>query len=160
SDGGYIELSRRIETWEKAIELLSPPHLEGLAAERMRAAMHAANPDWSDLAIDGAMACFEIRSDGTIAPWLSRARHIEILRHLWPHKAIERLHLVRRPVVFIPAASAVDDEWSIAKRSLLEELEPLDNVEIRWMTGVHDLHAQHPAAVAAHIADVAARTTP
>lgn len=158
-DGGYIELSRRVSTWEQAVEVLSPPHLEGLPAERMEAAMRAANPDWSDIAIEGAMACFEVRSDGTIAPRLTRHRHLEILRHLWPHKAIERLHHVRRPVVFIPAASAIDDEWTIAKRSMLEELAPLDNVEIRWMTGVHDLHAQQPAAVAEHIADVAARTT-
>ena len=42
-----------------------------------------AHPDWPETGIQGTLANFEVRADGTVAPWLTYDRHIAILRGLW-----------------------------------------------------------------------------
>jgi len=119
-DGGDIELWRTFETWEECARELAPPALAGRPAAEVEAEVRRRHPDWPETGIAGMMANFEVRDDGTIAPWLTRDRHMQILRSLYEHRPSALALSV--PKVMIPA-STVDG-------------------------GDHDVHAQHPDVVA------------
>src|SRR5436305_1306497 len=77
---------------------------------------------------------------GTVAPWLTLARHLLVLRGLWDHHPSELYASISVPVLLIPAAggfSATDEAVGLLPRGRVHPL-----------TGDHDLHAQHPALVA------------
>lgn len=119
-DGGDIELWRRFSTWEECARELAPPPLAGLPLADVEAEVRRRRPDWPEAGIAGTMANFEVRADGTVAPWLTRERHMAILRSLYEHRPSDLRMEV--PVVLIPASTVPG--------------------------GDHDLHAQHPDVVA------------
>lgn len=143
-DGGTIELSRAFPEWESCESALAPPHLEGMRFDRLRSAIAASHPDWSDEAIDGTMHNMELLDDGTIRPRLARHRHMTILRHLWEHSPASLWEEIRTPVLFMPAVR--DDAHSRAKREQISRaLAGLGRADVVWFDNAdHDLHAQHP----------------
>ena len=137
-DGGTIELADRFPDWETCAEVLRPPPLLGTPFEEIERRIRAGHPDWPESGIAGTLACFEVRDDGTVAPWLTLDRHLAVLRGLWEHRPLERLPVVREPVLMIPAGDgAVDDRVG-----------SLAHVRVEPIVGDHDLHAQHPVRVA------------
>ena len=93
--------------------------------------------------------------DGTIAPWLTRTRHLRILRHLWEHRPVERYPAVDLGVLLIPALGG-PEPWARDKAAAVAAAEQrLRRLRVHWMEGDHDLHAQHPDAVAALLSDAA-----
>ena len=145
-DGGFIELSDEFRTWEQCAERLAPPHLEGMPASRLEATMRAAHPDWSDTGIKGMLANFEVRDDGTVRPWLSRANHMTILRALWEHHPRDLYPLIAEPVLMIVAKAT---ETPPGKEAAVEQaMTILRRGSALWIAGDHDLHAQHPIAIA------------
>ncbi|MGH9103097.1 MAG: alpha/beta fold hydrolase [Acidimicrobiales bacterium] len=147
-DGGTIELSARFPTWEACAEALAPPSLVGLPAERFEARVRGAHPDWPESGIEGVMANVEVLPDGTIRPWLTRERHMLILRSLWEHRPSLRYPEVTVPVLLIHAEGD-DLSWTEAKRAgVASAVSSLARSESHWLRGDHDLHAQLPAEVA------------
>ena len=55
-------------------------------------------------------------ADGTIRPWLSRAHHLTILRHLWEHQPSTRYADVKVPVLILPAEDPANQRWMAGKR--------------------------------------------
>ena len=149
-DGGTMELSRPFPTWEAALVALTPPRLTGEKATDMELLLRRFHPDWPDEGIAGSMANFEIRSDGTVAPWLSIERHLAILRHLWEYHPAERYPLLTCPVLLIPADRAGPGGDRDERLRAIGEAEKLipGPVVTRPIVGDHDLHAQHPDEVA------------
>ncbi len=150
-DGGTIELSARFADWPTCEAALAPPEFGDFRAEVFAHMLREHHADWPESGIDATMANVEILPDGTIAPWLSRPHHLTILRHLWEHRPSERYGLVKVPVLVIPAMSpsAPDARWMAAKtEEAARAASALPVASIHWMTGDHDLHAQHPAEVA------------
>lgn len=145
-DGGFIELSEEFPLWDQCAERLAPPHLDGLAVSRLEGALRAAHPDWPDTGIEGTLANFEVRDDGTVRPWLSRANHMTILRALWEHHPQERYPLIAEPVLMIAAKDA--DGPPHKERAVERATALLPHGSTLWITGDHDLHAQHPVAIA------------
>ena len=84
-DGGTIELSAVLPQWEQAETVLAPPDLRGTPVTELEAWIRRAHPDWPETGIQGTLANFQVLSDGTVAPWLTRERHMIILRALWEH---------------------------------------------------------------------------
>lgn len=148
-DGGFIDLRRRFPDWEECARVMRPPALIGTAASRIEASMRAAHPDWPPDGVDGAMANFEIRADGTIAPWLTLDRHLAILRGMWEHDPIERFAHIVEPVLWLPADSG-DVAWTANKRTALDAaVAALKQSRVVWFSPAdHDVHAQHPERVA------------
>jgi pimeloyl-ACP methyl ester carboxylesterase len=151
-DGGTIELSERFSTWDECCSAMAPPALEGMAASRLAAAMRAAHPDWPNEGIDGAMACFDVRDDGTVAPWLSRSRHLAILEALWGHRPSSRIAELSVPLLLVPALGRPGAVLSELDEDRLDRARRATGlsakVAVHGIVGDHDLHAQHPAAVA------------
>jgi len=152
-DGGTIELRRHFPDWDDCAAQLAPPHLVGLPVARLEAALRSAHPDWPEEGITGTLANMEVLDDGTIRPWLSRDRHMKILRGLWEHQPESLFANIDVPVLFMPAVA--DDSitvrgWAADKRAAVERaLASIPRAGVSWYHGAdHDLHAQHPGRVA------------
>jgi pimeloyl-ACP methyl ester carboxylesterase len=144
-DGGTIELQRIFPEWEECKKMLTPPALSGTPARRLEAAMRAMHPDWSDEAIEGAMANMELLSDGTVRPWLTLERHLTILRSLWEHSPSQLYQHIDVPVLITPATRP-DDPAAHVKRDMVAIAEnSLPRGKVTWFDPAdHDLHAQYP----------------
>jgi pimeloyl-ACP methyl ester carboxylesterase len=82
-DGGTIELSAWPgSSWERVERDLAPPDLAGTPREELRDRLRRAHPGWSEEGIEHTLANFETLPDGTVRPWLTRERHMAILRAL------------------------------------------------------------------------------
>jgi pimeloyl-ACP methyl ester carboxylesterase len=150
-DGGWIHLGDRFADWAQCEALMRPPPLAGTKFTRIEAAIRAAHPDWPDGGIAGTLANFEVLEDGTIRPWLSLENHLRILRALWEHRPRDRYASVPVPVLLIPAGGRLDDEGRAIKKANVDEaLALLPAARVRWYEppADHDLHAQHPEAIA------------
>jgi pimeloyl-ACP methyl ester carboxylesterase len=143
-DGGFIELRSRWPEWADCERALAPPVLEGTSRSRVAAAMRVAHRDWSEEGIDATLANLEVLPDGTVRPWLTRARHLLILRALWEHHPLERIAALETPVLLVPADSG--DDWARTKRAEVERAADAgSNVRVRWFSPAdHDIHVQHP----------------
>lgn len=158
-DGGTIEMADRFADWPTCEAALAPPPLEGTTAVAFERMMRSHHPDWPETGIAGTMANVEVRADGTIRPWLSRAHHMTIVRQLWEHRPSTRYHLLGAPVLIVPAEDPANPRWMAGKRDEVERAaKALDRSVTRWLAGDHDLHAQHPDVVAGWI-DEATRPT-
>lgn len=140
-DGGTIELAEAFDGWEECAATLRPPRLTGATLGEIEDMLRRDHPDWPDSGIDGTLASFELRDDGTVAPWLTLDRHMLALRGLWEHRPSTRLPHVREPVLVLVAR-----DGDVTER--LRDVADLDHVRIHAMEGDHDLHAQHPHEVA------------
>ena len=124
--------------------------------------MRSGRPDWPDTGIEGAMACFEVRGDATVAPWLTRERHRAVLTGLYAHVPGTRLADIAVPVLFIPADTGAV-AWSNDKAASIEAaLAGLADGRVRWFSPAdHDVHAQFPQEVAQLLIELAdeVRTT-
>jgi pimeloyl-ACP methyl ester carboxylesterase len=144
-DGGTIELRRMFPQWEQCKEMLTPPPLAGAPAVRLEATMRAMHPDWSNEAIEGAMANMEILSDGTIRPWLTLERHLTILQHLWDHSPSQLYPNIATPVLLTPATHANDPITHVKREMVQLAQRSLQRAMVEWFEPAdHDLHAQHP----------------
>lgn len=150
-DGGWLELGSAFESWEACREVLAPPRLAGLHRDQIERHMRGAHPDWPETGIAGTFANFEVRADGTIAPWLTFERHIAVLRGLWEHRPTERYAAVAVPVLLVPADSgegARDERLGRKRDDVARALATLPDARVRWLRGDHDIHAQHPDELA------------
>ena len=138
-DGGSLELQRRWPDWAECQRSLAPPRLEGMAAEEFEATLRRHHPDWSDAGVAATLANIEILPDRTIRPRLSYERHLRILRALWEHKPSALLPELRVPLLLVLASSDGDQMQAEAAGS---------HIRVERMEGDHDLHVQHPVALA------------
>jgi len=118
--------------------------------------MGAQRPGWPPEALEGQLACFEVRDDGTVAPWLTRERHLEVLHGLWEVDAAALWAGVTVPVLLVVA----ERPGSQAKANRHQDVDRCQAVlaehttqMVVWMAGDHDLHAQQPEPVARLIHD-------
>lgn len=163
-DGGWIDLSH-FPTWEDVSSAMAPPRLLGRPFAEMEAWARRAHPDWPEPGLRGALACYEVREDGTIAPWLTYERHMKVLRGLWEHRPSARYPLVSAPVVLLACeaggSAPSDDEFSARKRVQVEAAAAgLPSAVVRWVRADHDVHAQHPSLVAEVLVEAAAMASP
>ena len=153
-DGGTIDLQARFGSWEDCSSALRPPALTGTPIEEIESMLRRSHPDWPEAGIAGTLACFEVRADGTVAPWLDLNRHLQVLRGLWEHRPAERYGAVTVPVLLLVADSPGDAASQAAKRAAVTgAVRALPRARVEWMRGDHDLHAQHPERVAALLAE-------
>ena len=156
-DGGTIEMSARFADWPTAEAALAPPQLAGTQRAQLEQWFRANHPDWPETGIRGSLANMEELEDGTVRPWLSRDRHMQIVRHLWDHHPGEVYPQVSVPAVMIMADDRSNPRWMAGKREeVTVALNGLPQGTVHWVDGDHDLHAQHPALVAELIHGVTA----
>ena len=147
-DGGWLEPSRTFADWDACERALAPPRLAGRPLADIEGHVRSAHPDWPESGILGTLANFEVRPDGSVAPWLTYERHIAVLRGLWDHHPSDLYRRVTVPVLLVPADTG-DRAWTERKRRDVEAaLAKLPSARAHWITGDHDIHAQHPLELA------------
>ncbi len=148
-DGGFIDLRSRFPDWDDAATTLAPPRLAGTPLDAIRGWLATSAADWPEEGRAGTLANFEVRDDGTIAPWLTFERHLLVLRGLWEHPVSERFATIQVPVLLIPADTGAVD-WTHAKEDAVGAAEralPISRT-VWFRPAHHDVHAQRPAEVA------------
>jgi pimeloyl-ACP methyl ester carboxylesterase len=147
-DGGWIHLADSFTTWEECAARLAPPNFTGARARDLEARFRSAHPDWPETGIAGTLGNFHVDPDGTARPRLTRERHMTILRSLWEHAPRTLYPLVTVPVLLIPAGKA--------DPAVAEAAKALKHAEVRaYPDSDHDVHAQHPAEIAADLLELA-----
>jgi pimeloyl-ACP methyl ester carboxylesterase len=149
-DGGFIELSAAPDaTWERIAVDLKPPNLLGRPRTEMLERMRSFHPDWSDEQIEMQMGNFETLPDGTIRPWLTLERHMEILRALWEQRPSQVYGSVRAPTLVAAAGSTDDDRRRRKEEEVAAAERGLARSRTRWfMDAAHDIHVHRPADLA------------
>jgi pimeloyl-ACP methyl ester carboxylesterase len=150
-DGGTIDLGKRFFSWDDVSAALAPPKMEGTRYEELERRFSEWHPDWPEAGIEASLANFEVRPDGTVAPWLTLDRHLKILRSMWESRTSELYPKVKVPVLLLPADSpGTPAAWSESKREGTDEaLAALERAQVHWFSPAdHDVHAQHPDQVA------------
>jgi pimeloyl-ACP methyl ester carboxylesterase len=147
-DGGWLELRREFPDWEACRTALAPPRLAGRRFEEVEGYIRSAHRDWPESGIRGALANFELRPDGTIAPWLTFDHHIAVLRGLWDHSPRERYPAIDVPVLLLPVDGDDEDRARRKRTSVAAATERIPTSRVRWFHGDHDIHAQCPDEVA------------
>ena len=152
-DGATGDLRSRFPTWDECAAALAPPELAGTAVERIQTGVRRRHPDWPESGIAGALACYEERADGTVAPWLTRERHMRILRELWAHRPTELYPRLGVNTMLVPCEPADPTGRASgrarAKRAGVVRIAALNRrVRVQWFQADHDVHAQHPGQIA------------
>jgi pimeloyl-ACP methyl ester carboxylesterase len=148
-DGGTIELSARFADWPTCEAAMAPPVLIGTRASDFERLIRTNHPDWPESGISGTLANVEVLPDATIRPWLTRANHMRILRHMWEHHPSQRYGLIDVPTLMLVAEDRSNQRWMTGKRREIKQASTmLKRSDARWIEGDHDLHAQHPELVA------------
>ena len=145
-DGGTFDLAPRFPRWEDCVAAMAPPDLEGTPLALLERRVREEHPDWPEQGVQGFLACFEVREDLTVAPRLTRARHLRILRAMWERRPGAVYPMVHVPVLLLPAG---DTDVADAEAALP------DVQTHRFPDADHDVHAQRPDEVAALLADLA-----
>lgn len=160
-DGGFIELSSRFDTWEECSTVLAPPRLIGTPLSTIESWMRNGHPSWPESGIAGSLANFEVRADGTIAPWLTFERHMMILQALYAHRPAERYPLLVAPTMLIPADTGHSAFTHDKREAVDAALALLQHGRVRWFAPAdHDIHAQHPVELAETLLELALEGRP
>jgi len=147
-DGGFLQLRRQFPDWDDCARALAPPPLLGMPLAEITSWVESSAADWPEAGRQATLANFEARSDGTIAPWLTFERHMTVLRGLWEHDPAAIYAEVETPVLIIAASDSA--EAHARKSPIVDEaVAALPDASVHWFDPAHhDVHAQHPDAVA------------
>ena len=154
-DGGLTDLRDAFPTWEICWDRLAPPQLVGLPLSTVEGYFRSAHAGWPEEGFTGSLGNFEIRPDGTIAPWLSRDHHRAILEAMWGQRTADLWHRLRVPALIVPV-DGEEGDWMKAKKAGVEAALAATAAagvptRVRWFKGDHDIHAQHPAELTEEI---------
>ena len=157
-DGGFSELaSRPGATWEKVSVEMRPPALAGTPLVDMRDRMRRYHPDWTEAGIDRSLGNFEVLADGTVRPWLTLDRHMQILRAMWDHKTSQVYSRVEVATLLCPAARGDPARIALKRESVERAAAALPHARVHWFEDTdHDIHVQRPEALASVILDALA----
>jgi pimeloyl-ACP methyl ester carboxylesterase len=158
-DGHLTDLQGAFSSWEECWARLTPPPSTGLPREKIERWFMAQHPDWSSEAIQASLGNFDVREDGTVAPWLSLDHHRQIVRAMWEQRVDESWSKVHVPVLIVPV-DGHDQIRTDAKRAGAEAaVAALSRTgvpaRVRWFEGDHDIHAQRPAELAGTLLEAA-----
>jgi len=155
-DGGFLDLRQRGDWQQIALEL-RPPDLVGTQLLAIRERIASMHPAWSSEALALTLQNFEVLPDGTVRPWLTIDRHMEILRALYDQDVASLYPGVQQPVLIC----AADDgsEWASRKKQQVAVAHThLPDAAVRWFAGAaHDIHVDRPVELARVMLDFSAQ---
>lgn len=158
-DGGWIQLSRRFATFDECWTALEPPWFDNARADQLTRWLAEAHPDWSEEALAGTMANFELLDGGAVRPWLRREHHREIVRSMFETEPAAMFSDIDVPVLLVPVVGDPPEVVDVAKRAAVTEADTqLADATVRWYVGAdHDVHVQHPQQIADDLLGLVAR---
>jgi pimeloyl-ACP methyl ester carboxylesterase len=145
-DGGLIDLSGRPgATWEQISVNLKPPNLLGTPRPEMVERFRHFHEHWTAEQIELQMGNYETLEDGTIRPWLTLDRHMEILRSLWEQKPSTIFERVHTPTLIAIADSGPEERRVMRGEEAARLERTMPNVRARsFKDAAHDIHIDQP----------------
>lgn len=150
-DGGFLHLRAQPgATWGSVSQRLRPPDLTGTPRDTLHGWIRRSHPEWDDWGVEATLANMERLPDGTVRPWLSLDRHLEILRAMFDQDTPALYPLVREPVV-IAVAGGGDPDWEHQRMALVHAAEKgLARSQTHLFAQTdHDIHIHRPDELAA-----------
>ncbi len=161
-DGGVVQLNDAPgATWKAVREALAPPRWTGVRREALMARLTGPGRPFPfrGRALEGVLANFQMRADGTIAPRMSHRHYMQLLHALWGFQTYRAFEKVACPVLAVPASppapvSPMDGLHLERKQEGLARARlAIRGLEVSWMKDSHhDLPLQRPQALANRIA--------
>lgn len=150
-DGGFIRLSHSFDSWNDAAAELAPPTFDHLTGDQLADMLRQQLVGFSDSAIAAQLANFEDGPDRTVRARLRRANHMTILRHLWEQDPDEVASRIHHPIRLIAVAGG-----GLSKPERVEAFAAAaPDMQVRWLDGHHDIHAEQPEVVAEILIELA-----
>lgn len=157
-DGGWIDLPARFASWPECAAALRPPDLDGTRVGDLRDGLRRAHPGWPAAAVEATLANLRVRPDGTVERRLSIDRHLAILRSMWDDPPQRYYGKIQAPVLLLPAVPGDPEQARQRRAAVTAAATALTDATVReYVDGDHDLHAQHPAELAADLLTLAER---
>ena len=155
-DGGVGALADAFHGWESARDALTPPDLTRLDIAAFERMFRSRTRDWPESGVRGALSVVHVTDDGTVAPHLSRERHLRILRHLYDTRPDELYGRLEVPLLAVLATDGPSAFAGLKEQAVTTLLDRAPAARVHRLQGVHDLHAQQPHTVAGMLRDLAA----
>jgi pimeloyl-ACP methyl ester carboxylesterase len=155
-DGGWINLADQFDSWEECERELRPPDIDGMREADLLAFIRRGHRDWDDWAVRATAANFKVGTDGRLCRRLPIPQHMQIVRSMWDDPPRRHYAAVKATALLLPALPA-EPERAARQRVLVAEAESsLAHATVKaYPRADHDLHAQHPAAIAADLLELA-----
>ncbi|MCB2179548.1 alpha/beta hydrolase [bacterium] len=146
-DGGFLNLRGR-GSWEQVSQALRPPALVGLRRTALAERISQMHPEWVPDGVEMTLGNLETLPDGTVRPWLSLDRHMQILRAIYDQDVASLFPKVQEPVLICPAEQGplpVEE-----KRQLVQAAaNAIPQAEVVWFHNTaHDIHVDRPDELA------------
>ncbi len=163
-DGGFTQMSGRAGwTKEQMLKNLAPPQFAGTPAETFLTfgRRGALGEVWSPAIEDALLHIIELRADGTVAPRLALANHLQILEAMWDQPTLALYGRVTCPILLVCPTQEGGDErarqFQAAKRESIEQLQQRKpGIRVEYLADtIHDVPLQRPAMLAELIAQMA-----
>jgi len=163
-DGGFTQMSGRAGwTKEQMLKNLAPPQFAGTPAETFLSfgRRGALGQVWSPAIEDALLHIVEVRPDGTVAPRLSLANHLQILEAMWDQPTLALYDRVTCPILIVCPTQEGGDErarqFQAAKRESIEQLQTRKpGIRVEYLPDtIHDVPFQRPAVLAGLIEQMA-----
>ena len=153
-DGGMIQPTARYNNLEEARENMAPPNFLGVTIDSFRERVRSRNANLglgseSDIV---SLSNFEILSDNTIRPRLTRENHLRIINALWDHEPPVLYPKVNCPVLILPARRLGNPESLDRDTRRLDSVNRAINLlptgKAVWLeNSIHDVPIQRPELV-------------
>lgn len=163
-DGGFTQMSARPGwTKEQMLKNLAPPQFAGTPAETFLSfgRRGALAEVWSPAIEDALLHIVELRPDGSVAPRLSLANHLQILEAMWDQPTLALYDRVACPILLVcPLQESNDDrqrQFQESKRASIAQLqERHPRIQVEYLADtIHDVPFQRPAVLAGLLAQMA-----
>lgn len=157
--GGWTDLAGQFASWEECERALHPNEMDGLRETDLMAFIRRGHRDWDDWAVRATAANFRCGTDGRLTRRLPVPQHLQILHSMWDDPPNRYYPAVTAPVLLLPAVAADGERAALQRKLIAEAAETLPRATVKeYPRGDHDLHAQHPAAIAADLLELLKRS--
>ena len=153
-DGGMIQPTARYKNLEETRDSMAPPNFLGVSIDSFRERVRSRNANLglgpeSDTV---SLSNFEVLSDNTIKPRLTRENHLRIIDALWDHEPPRLYPEVDCPVLMLPARRLGNPESLDRDTRRLDSVNRAINLlptgKAVWLeNSIHDVPIQKPELV-------------
>lgn len=163
-DGGFTEMSGRPGwTKERMLKDLAPPQFAGTPAETFLGFIRRGElaKRWTPAYEEIALNIVQLRPDGTVAPRLALANHLQILEAMWDQPTLALYDRITCPILIAcPEQEPADDrmrQFLQSKREgIARLLERHPGIRVEYLENtIHDVPLQRPERLAELIEEVA-----
>ena len=153
-DGGMIQPTARYKNLEETRDSMAPPNFLGVSIDSFRERVRSrnANLGLGPESVTVSLSNFEVLSDNTIKPRLTRENHLRIIDALWDHEPPRLYPEVVCPVLMLPARRLGNPESLDRDTSRLDSVTRAINLlppcKAVWLeNSIHDVPIQRPDLV-------------